>query len=44
MEFVDNNKQKAVIKLMMEQPRISAKTISERIGISFRGVQKSIME
>jgi Fic family protein len=41
-KFVYNDTQKTIIKLMMEQPRISAKTIAEKIGMSARGVQKSI--
>ena len=41
-KFVYNDTQKAIIKLMAEQPRISAKTIAEKIGMSSRGVQKSI--
>jgi len=41
-KFVYNNTQKAVVKLMMKQPRISARAISEKLGMSSRGVQKSI--
>ena len=42
VKFVENDTQKAIIRLMIEQPKISAKTISEKVGISSRGVQKSI--
>jgi Fic family protein len=41
-KFVENSTQKAIIRLMIEQPTISAKAISENIGMSSRGVQKSI--
>ncbi|MDR1534920.1 MAG: Fic family protein [Planctomycetota bacterium] len=41
-KFVDNETRKAIVKLMIERPTISAKAISERLGMSPRGVQKSI--
>ena len=41
-KFVENDTQKVIIRLMVEQPTISAKKISEIIGMSSRGVQKSI--
>ena len=40
--FVDNGTQRSILRLMMAQPTISAKGIAEEIGISPRGVQKSI--
>ena len=41
-KFVDNDTQNTIIKLMIGQPTISAKKIAEIIGMSSRGVQKSI--
>ncbi|MDR0763980.1 MAG: Fic family protein [Synergistaceae bacterium] len=41
-KFVENDTQKTIVKLMVEQPAISAKRISEIAGMSSRGVQKSI--
>jgi len=41
-KFVVNEVQRKIIKLMVEQPTISAKAIAEKIGMSSRGVQKNI--
>ena len=41
-KFVGNESQLAILKLMCEQPTISARTISSYIGITPRGVQKNI--
>ncbi len=41
-EFVENDVQRTIIRLMLEQPTISAKAIAEKIGMSSRGVQKNI--
>jgi ATP-dependent DNA helicase RecG len=41
-KFVENGSKQMILKLMLEQPKISAKTIACRIGISSRCVQKHI--
>ena len=41
-KFVENEVQRTIIKLMCEQPAISAKAIAENVGMSSRGVQKNI--
>lgn len=41
-KFVDNETQRAVIRLLAAQPTISARRIAETLGLSPRGVQKSI--
>jgi len=41
-EFVGNESQQLIMKLMREQPTVSAKRIAECIGITQRGVQKNI--
>jgi ATP-dependent DNA helicase RecG len=41
-EVVENKVLHTIVKLMREQPTISAKTIAEKIGMSSRGVQKNI--
>lgn len=41
-KFVENENQRTILKLMLEQPTISAKKIAERIGMTPRGVQKNI--
>jgi ATP-dependent DNA helicase RecG len=45
-EFVEkyavNDIHKAILRLMIEQPKISAKNIAEKVGMSSRGVQKNI--
>jgi Fic family protein len=41
-EFVDNETQRSILRLLMAQPKISAKKIAEEVGMSSRGVQKSI--
>jgi predicted HTH transcriptional regulator len=41
-KFVENSTQELIIKLMIERPSISVKAISEKIGMTSRGVQKNI--
>jgi ATP-dependent DNA helicase RecG len=41
-KFVENENQRTILKLMFEQPTISAKKIAEHIGMTPRGVQKNI--
>jgi ATP-dependent DNA helicase RecG len=41
-KFIENEVQRTIIKLMREQPAISAKAIAENVGMSSRGVQKNI--
>jgi len=41
-KFVENENQRTILKLILEQPTISAKSIAERIGMTPRGVQKNI--
>ena len=41
-KFVDNNVHQAILSLMVKTPTISAKIISEHIGMTSRGVQKNI--
>jgi Fic family protein len=41
-KFVDNETQQSIIRLLIAQPTISAKRIAEEVGMSSRGVQKSI--
>jgi Fic family protein len=41
-EFVENDTQRLILKIMKEHPSISAKRIAEVVGITPRGVQKSI--
>jgi predicted HTH transcriptional regulator len=41
-KFVDNDTQGAIVRLLIAQPTISAKRIAEELGMSSRGVQKSI--
>ena len=41
-KFVANAVQQTIIKLMIEQPTISAKGIAEKVGMTSRGVQKNI--
>jgi predicted transcriptional regulator len=41
-EFVDNETQRSILRLLTAQPAISAKRIAEQVGMSPRGVQKSI--
>jgi len=43
-KFGDNYTKNAIMDLMREEPTISARTISEVIGLSSRGVEKSISE
>jgi len=42
--FAGNETQKKIVALMLEQPEITAKVIAEQIGLTLRGVQKSIDE
>jgi len=39
---VENEAQLTILRLMLKQPTVSAKIISQRIGMSHRGVQKNI--
>ncbi|MDR1088305.1 MAG: Fic family protein [Coriobacteriales bacterium] len=41
-KFVDNETQRSILRLLIAQPTISAKRIAEEVGMSSRGVQKSI--
>jgi predicted HTH transcriptional regulator len=41
-KFVENETQRAIIRLLIAQPAISAKRMAEEVGMSSRGVQKSI--
>ena len=41
-KFVDDETHRSILRLMMAQPSISAKRIAEEVGMSSRGVQKSI--
>ena len=41
-KFVENETQQSILRLLLAQPTISAKRIAEEIGLSSRGVQKSI--
>jgi Fic family protein len=41
-KFVDNETQRSILRLLIAQPAISAKRIAEEVGMSSRGVQKSI--
>jgi Fic family protein len=41
-KFVDSDTQKAILRLLIAQPTISAKKIAAAVGISSRGVQKNI--
>ena len=41
-KFVENENQRTILKLMLEQPTISAKSVADRIGMTPRGVQKNI--
>ena len=41
-KFVENDTQRAIIRLLTSQPKISARRIAEEMGMSSRGVQKSI--
>jgi ATP-dependent DNA helicase RecG len=41
-QFVENETQRAIIKMMLEQPSISAKTIAQKVGMTSRGIQKNI--
>jgi Fic family protein len=41
-KFVDNKTQRSILRLLIAQPTISAKRIAEEVGMSSRGVQKSI--
>ncbi len=41
-KFVETEVQRTIMSLMLEQPTISAKSISEKVGMSSRGVQKNI--
>ena len=43
-KFGDNYTKNAIVDLMRKEPTISARTISEIIGLSSRGVEKSISE
>jgi Fic family protein len=41
-KFVDNETQRSILRLLIAQPKISAKRIAGEVGMSSRGVQKSI--
>jgi Fic family protein len=41
-KFVDNETQRSILRLLIAQPTISAKRIAAEVGMSSRGVQKSI--
>jgi Fic family protein len=41
-KFVENETQRTIVRLLIAQPTISAKRIAEEVGMSSRGVQKSI--
>ncbi|MDR3296029.1 MAG: Fic family protein [Clostridiales Family XIII bacterium] len=41
-KYAESDIHKAILRLMIEQPKISAKSISEKAGMSSRGVQKNI--
>jgi Fic family protein len=41
-KFAENETQRAILRLLIAQPTISAKRIAEEVGITPRGVQKSI--
>jgi ATP-dependent DNA helicase RecG len=41
-KFVENEVQQTILRLMATQPTISAKALSERVGMTPRGVQKNI--
>jgi Fic family protein len=41
-KFVDNETQRSILRWLIAQPTISAKRIAEEMGMSSRGVQKSI--
>jgi len=43
-KFGDSNTKAAIIELIRSKPTISAKAISKVIGITSRGVEKSISE
>jgi ATP-dependent DNA helicase RecG len=40
--FVENENQRTIIRLMLEKPTISAKTIADNVNMSPRGIQKNI--
>ena len=43
-KFDDNKTQEKITALMLAKPTVSAKAIAEEIGITQRGVEKSIRE
>jgi ATP-dependent DNA helicase RecG len=41
-KFVENEVQRTIINLMAQQPKISAKAIAGKVGMSPRAIQKNI--
>ena len=41
-KFTENETQRRIIKMMLENPKVNRNAIAAKIGITARGVQKSI--